>query len=128
MSRSTILIVFAFLFGASPAFAERDFDEAVQLAASNAESPLGQSYAPNVAAQFKVEYADHVRQCVKDHAAGDLLRYRIIVRIEESGRVEQLWQTPLIPADACVAGVLQNQSFQKPPFAPFHVLLELESS
>lgn len=124
MSRFALLIVFAFLLAAPQAFAVSDFDDALNLAASNAESPLGQGYAPKVAAQFEQAYAREVRECVKDHAAGDLLRYRIIVRIEESGSVGRLWQMPLTPADACVAGVLENKSFLKPPFAPFYVLLK----
>jgi hypothetical protein len=121
-------MVFALLLMASSAFAERDFDEAVQLAAANAESPAGRDYAPEAAARFQLESAAQVRQCLTDHAARDLLRYRIVARIDESGGVEQVWQTPVTPADACVAGVLQDARFRKPPFAPFHVLLQLEPS
>jgi hypothetical protein len=116
------------LIAASPAFAERDFDAVVRLAASNAEAPAGQSYAPKAASRYASDYAADVSECLQSYAGADSGGQRIVVRIEETGLVDQIWHESPSGADACIAGVLENRSFGEPPFAPFHVLLGARSS
>ena len=79
------------LIAASPAFAERDFDAVVRLAASNAEAPAGQSYAPKAASRYASDYAADVSECLQSYAGADSGGQRIVVSVIHCGSPRQEW-------------------------------------
>jgi len=123
--RSVQFVAVALLFVATPALAEVDFDEAVELAASNAEAPKAGDYPTTAVARFAMNAKDAVRRCVEDHDGGDPAALRIIVRLNSDGAIERVFQSEVTRAQGCVSSVVETQSFEPPPFAPFYLLLEL---
>jgi hypothetical protein len=124
---ASLLGALVWLSSASPAVAELDFDEAVDLAASNAGAAEGGAYASGAAARLGRDVESAVRKCLEADSGEVPPILRIVVRLDASGAVERVWQSTTTGGEGCVSRVVEARSVDPPPFAPFYLLLELRS-
>ncbi len=118
------LAVVALLAIPAPSGGSGDINWWLERVASCAESPEGRPFVPEVTAHFESGFRDAVSACLAEAPAGQVRVFRIVLRLEASGEVDDILVDPDTTATACMREILKNKTFPAPPFAPFYAMVE----
>ncbi len=112
--------------GASdPATAEPGFAELLARAQQEMATDTGTAYDKVMGRQFESKHTDTVARCVRVAGTPEPKPFQAVIVVEQDGTVSQVALDPETEIAKCIRGALLQDTFPKPPFAPFHDLLRL---
>ena len=120
-----VLAVVPGIAGGDPKAGEGTFDELLALARRDIATKKGAPYDTLIGQQFSTKYAKAVADCVE--AAGNELPepFKAVVVIAKNGKVTAISLSRQDEVTQCIGKLLLREVFPKPPFAPFHDLMEI---
>lgn len=127
----TLLLVFAFLAAPLTETAaitaqsvEPTFADLLARARKDIATTEGSAYDIVIGKQFGSRRARDVGTCV-NASPGVPEPFKIVLVVAESGKVTTMALSAETPVATCIRRILIKEKFPKPPFAPFHDLIEM---
>ncbi len=100
------------------------FDQLLAQARQDMATKEGSAYDIVIGKQFASRHARDVGACV-DASAAAPDPFKLIVVVGDTGKVTTVTLSAETPVATCIRKVLEKEKFPKPPFAPFHDLIEM---
>jgi hypothetical protein len=104
---------------------EPTFAELLALAERDMGTKKGAAYDTLIGKQFSEKHAKSVGECVE--AAGSAMPepLKVVLVIAKDGKVTAISLSRQDEVAKCIGNLVRQEVFPKPPFAPFHDLMQM---
>jgi hypothetical protein len=119
------LVAVPALAAADPKPAEPTFAKLLAQAKRDMATEKGAAYDTVMGQQFAGKHSDTVSACVEASGSSAPDPFKAIIVVAKDGKVTKVALEPETEVAKCLRKVLLEEAFPKPPFAPFHDLMEM---
>ena len=109
----------------NPVTSEAPFADLVARANRDMGTKQGNSYDVVMGKQFASKHGSGVGACVEASGAAVPESFQTVIIVGKNGMVSSVTVNPETEVAKCVRKLLINETFPKPPFAPFHDLMDM---
>ncbi|HEU4403395.1 MAG TPA: hypothetical protein VFT43_14955 [Candidatus Polarisedimenticolia bacterium] len=101
------------------------FADQVARARKDIAGKKGAAYDVELNKQFASRHVDTVGSCVEASGESEPVAFQVVIVVAKDGKVSSVSVNPETEVAQCLRKALLQETFPKPPFAPFYDLLEM---